>query len=79
MNIRWNLSGMEIERESFRVIESECDLHKRMPAPEWRVARRLIHTTADMSIADTLVFGMTPSARVCARYGLGRRYSAIPR
>ena len=56
MNIRWNLSGMEIERESFRVIESECDLHKRMPAPEWRVARRLIHTTADMSIADTLVF-----------------------
>ena len=49
MNIRWNLSGMEIERESFRVIESECDLHKRMPAPEWRVARRLIHTTADMS------------------------------
>ena len=33
MNIRWNLSGMEIERESFRVIESECDLHKRMPAP----------------------------------------------
>ena len=74
MNIRWNLSGMEIERESFRVIESECDLHKRMPAPEWRVARRLIHTTADMSIA-----GMTPSARVCARYGLGRRYSVIPR
>ena len=72
MNIRWNLSGMEIERESFRVIESECDLHKRMPAPEWRVARRLIHTTADMSIA-------TPSARVCARYGLERRYSAIPR
>ena len=56
MNILWNLSGMEIERESFRVIESECDLHKRMPAPEWRVARRLIHTTADMSIADTLVF-----------------------
>ena len=56
MNIRWNLSGMEIERESFRVIESECDLHKWMPAPEWRVARRLIHTTADMSIADTLVF-----------------------
>ena len=47
---------MEIERESFRVIESECDLHKWMPAPEWRVARRLIHTTADMSIADTLVF-----------------------
>ena len=44
MNIRWNLSGMEIERESFRVIESECDLHKWMPAPEWRVARRLIHT-----------------------------------
>ena len=56
MEIRWNLSGMEIERESFRVIESECDLHTRLPAPEWRVARRLIHTTADLRIADTLAF-----------------------
>lgn len=56
MNIRWNLDGASIERESFRIIEEECDLHARMPEAEWRVARRLIHTTADMHIADTLVF-----------------------
>ena len=51
MEVRWNLSGEEIERESFRTIEAECDLHIKLPAPEWRVVRRLIHT-----IADTLVF-----------------------
>lgn len=56
MEIRWNLSGEEIERESFLTIEAECDLHTRLPLPEWRVARRLIHTTADPRIADTLVF-----------------------
>lgn len=56
MDIRWHLSGEEIERESFRTIEAECDLHTTLPAPEWRVARRLIHTTADLRIADTLVF-----------------------
>ena len=37
MEIRWNLSGEEIERESFRAIEAECDLHAKLPAPEWRV------------------------------------------
>ncbi len=56
MEIRWNLSGTEIESESFRIIEEECDLHTKLPAPEWRVARRLIHTTADPRIADTLAF-----------------------
>lgn len=56
MDIRWNLSGTEIEQESFRTIEAECDLRDRLPAPEWRVARRLMHTTADLRIADTLVF-----------------------
>ena len=56
MEIRWNLSGAEIERESFRCIEAEYPRHRDMPAEEWRVARRLIHTTADLHIADTLVF-----------------------
>jgi len=56
MNIRWNLNATEIERESFRVIEEESDLHTRLSLPQWRVARRLIHTSADMNIADTLVF-----------------------
>jgi len=54
MEVRWNLSGEEIERESFRTIEAECDLHIKLPAPEWRVVRRLIHTTADPRIAPLL-------------------------
>ena len=56
MDIRWNLSGAEIEQESFRRIEAESPLHATLPVEEWRVARRLIHTTADLSVADTLVF-----------------------
>lgn len=62
MDIRWNLSGNEIEKESFRIIEEETrntPLAK-LPEPEWRVARRLIHTTADLHIADTLTFGSNP-------------------
>lgn len=60
--IRWNMSPAEIEQESFRRIEAECDLHRTLSAPHWRVARRLIHTTADMHIADTLVFRHDPVA-----------------
>lgn len=62
MNIRWNLSGSEIEQESFRIIEEETRNTPlaALPEAEWKVARRLIHTTADLHIADTLVFGHNP-------------------
>ncbi len=56
MQIRWHLSAAEIEAESFRTIEEECSFHKDMPLEEWRVARRLIHTSADMSIVEQLIF-----------------------
>ncbi len=56
MQIRWHLSAAEIEAESFRTIEEECSFHKDMPLEEWRVARRLIHTSADMSIVEHLSF-----------------------
>lgn len=62
MEIRWNLSGAEIEQESFRTIEAECDRRADLSDPEWRVARRLIHTTADLRIADDLVFRRDPVA-----------------
>ena len=61
-SIRWDMSGAEIERESFRRIEQECDLHARLPSPQWRVARRLIHATADLRVADTLEFRNDPIA-----------------
>lgn len=56
MNIRWELNATEIEAESFRIIEEECGFASTMPEEEWRVARRLIHTCADVSIIDTLTF-----------------------
>lgn len=58
--IRWDLNAAEIEQESFRTIESECPESDSLPLPQWRVARRLIHTTADTEIARTLVFRHHP-------------------
>ncbi len=56
--ISWNLSGSEIEAESFRRIEAETPplLRARFTDAEWRVARRLIHTTADFAVAENLRF-----------------------
>lgn len=58
--IRWDLNAIEIESESFRTIEREYPEWEKLPLPEWRVARRLIHTTADMEIARTLAFRHNP-------------------
>ncbi len=57
-DLRWNLSGAEIESESFRIIEAEFPPSQRAKLSEnqWQVVRRLIHTTADMHIAEGLVF-----------------------
>ncbi len=56
MTIRWHLSAAEIEAESFRLIEQECPAHKTLPLDEWRVARRLIHSSADIHMAEYLTF-----------------------
>lgn len=58
--IRWSMSAEAIEAESFRIIEAECAPPADIPLPEWRVARRLIHTTGDLHIADTLYFRNNP-------------------
>lgn len=58
--IKWNLNAQEIESESFRIIESECSQYASMPPAEWKVARRLIHTTADIDIVKTLEFHNHP-------------------
>ncbi len=56
-SISWNMSGLAVEQESFRRIEEECTAAMRALDPgRWRVARRLIHTTADTSIAARLAF-----------------------
>ena len=62
MPIQWNLSANEIEQKSFAIIEQEVKNTPLalLPEPEWRVARRLIHTTSDLHIADTLTFAHNP-------------------
>jgi len=57
--IIWNASGQWIEKESFRRIEEEVDKNA-FPPEVWRIVRRLIHTTADFSIADTLCLKNNP-------------------
>ena len=57
--IAWDMPAMAIEQESFRRIEAEASNMPEDPV-EYRVARRLIHTTADFSIIDGLLFGNNP-------------------
>ena len=51
--IDWDMSGADIEAESFRRIDEEMGPHD-YGETEWRIIRRLIHTTADFSIADNV-------------------------
>ena len=61
-DVQWDATGAEIEKESFRRIEEETgELRERFDEREWRVARRLIHTTADLTIARSLVFKLDPA------------------
>lgn len=56
--ITWDKDGREIEQESFRRIDAEVkdSVRSSFTSLEWRVARRLIHTTADLTITDELEF-----------------------
>ncbi|MBW1646323.1 MAG: precorrin-8X methylmutase [Deltaproteobacteria bacterium] len=60
--IAWEMSGAEIEAASFRRIEAELPDRAGLPPAQWRIARRLIHTTADFSLAARLRFGGDPVA-----------------
>ena len=57
-SIVWDRDGGAIESESFRRIDAEADprMRGRFSDAEWRVARRLVHTTADFSILPELEF-----------------------
>jgi precorrin-8X/cobalt-precorrin-8 methylmutase len=59
--IAWDMPAMDIEQESFRRIEAEANNMPEDPA-EYKVARRLIHTTADFSIVEMLAFSNAPVA-----------------
>ncbi len=49
------MSGDDIERKSFEIIEREVD-QKQFPAKEWEIIRRIVHTTADCEIAQDVFF-----------------------
>ena len=52
-------AGMEIERESFRIIDEEMGQHS-FPFDQWQIIRRVIHTTGDFDYAQRVRF--TPDA-----------------
>lgn len=49
------MSGDDIERKSFEIIDREVGPGK-FPAKKWEVIRRIIHTTADCEIAKDVCF-----------------------
>ena len=59
-NIRWDMPPAAIEAESFAAIEREFYGWEELPPAEWKVMRRLIHTTADLSIGEGLAFRHDP-------------------
>jgi len=61
MNIDWNMTGEEIEAESFRRIEAEAGAHGYGPE-EWRVVRRMIHASADFGLLKQVRFLNKPVA-----------------
>ncbi|MFA4943912.1 MAG: precorrin-8X methylmutase [Lentisphaeria bacterium] len=70
--IAWRMSGAEVERESFRRIEAEMPAHPFTPS-QWPVVRRLIHATADFSLAADLHFAHDPIAATLAAVRAGAR------
>lgn len=64
--IRWDMSPAAIEAESFSTIEREFPGWEKLPPAEWKVMRRLIHTTADLSITRGLAFRHDPVSSALA-------------
>lgn len=48
-------AGREIERASFRIIDTEMGKHS-FPPDQWQVTRRVIHTTGDFDYANWIRF-----------------------
>ena len=64
----------DIERRSFAVIDAEVPEPRPFSGPEWAVARRLVHTTADFDLLNHLKFS---SGAVRAGLAALRRGAAV--
>ncbi|MDP2991297.1 MAG: precorrin-8X methylmutase [Kiritimatiellota bacterium] len=53
------MSGPEIERRSFEIIDAEAGAHGFAP-DQWEIVRRMLHTAGDLSLAQAVRF--TPDA-----------------
>lgn len=64
------LSGLEIEAESFKIIERDAPPHSFSPE-EWQVVRRMVHTAGDFGILEAVRFspGAISSAITALREG----------
>ena len=63
MNLSEHIAGLlaahapeDIERRSFAVINAEVPEPRPFSGPEWAIARRLVHTTADFDLLNHLKF-----------------------
>jgi precorrin isomerase len=65
------LDGEAIERASFATIDREAGDHDYSPA-EWEVVRRLIHASADLSLAGQVHFSPDAISSGCAALRVGR-------
>ena len=68
--ISWTASGSEIEAESMRRIEAETGSSP-FSGAEWRVARRIVHASADFSLLGSLRFKDSPVDRIRAALSAG--------
>lgn len=50
------MSGPEIERRSFELIDHEAPDHYGFPLDQWEIVRRMIHTTGDVNLAESIRF-----------------------
>ncbi len=57
--INWDMPGIQIEQKSFKCIEQEYT-GKKFNTKEWPVVRRVIHSTADLSIGELFRFAHNP-------------------
>lgn len=65
------LSGAEIEAQSLKIIEQEAPPSNFTPE-EWQIVRRMIHTTGDFTIIDSVRFSPTSIPRAAAALREGR-------
>ena len=50
------MSGPEIESRSFEIIDSEASDRRGFSLEQWEIVRRMIHTTGDMNLAESVRF-----------------------